>query len=64
MAVARDLWERINNRCPLEHRSILGLRRHGYTLTDIADRTGLHPDSVRRVLRTLARDLASTKNVE
>src|SRR5216110_2074463 len=57
-AVAGDLWERILDRCPPEHRPILGLRRQGYSLAEIADRTGLHPDSVRRILRTLARQLA------
>jgi DNA-binding CsgD family transcriptional regulator len=45
-------------RCPAEHRPILGLRRQGYSLAEIAQRTGLHPDSVRRILRTLARQLA------
>src|SRR5205085_2806661 len=31
VAVAGDLWERIQDRCPPEHRSILGLRRQGYS---------------------------------
>jgi hypothetical protein len=34
------------------------LRRQGHSLAEIAGQTGLHPDSVRRVLRTLARQLA------
>ena len=55
---AADLWERILAHCPPEHRPILGLRRQGYSLAEIAERTGLHPDSVRRILRTLARQLA------
>jgi RNA polymerase sigma factor (sigma-70 family) len=55
---AAELWERILTHCPAEHRPILGLRRQGYSLQEIADRTGLHPDSVRRILRTLARQLA------
>jgi RNA polymerase sigma-70 factor (ECF subfamily) len=58
LAVAGDLWERIVAHCPPEHRPILGLKRQGYSLGEIAERTGLHPDSVRRILRTLARDLA------
>jgi RNA polymerase sigma factor (sigma-70 family) len=57
-AIANDLWERILNQCPLEHRAILRLRRDGYLLTEIAERTGLHCDSIRRILRTLARQLA------
>src|SRR5438270_4138890 len=58
VAQAGDLWERMLARCPPEHRPILGLRRQGYSLAEIAVRTGLHPDSVRRILRTLARQLA------
>src|SRR5262245_21990166 len=53
-----DLWERILAHCPPEHRPILALKRQGYSLAEIAERTGLHPDSVRRILRTLARQLA------
>src|SRR5437773_12027874 len=58
VAQAGDLWERIVAHCPPEHRPILGLRRQGHSLAEIAERTGLHPDSVRRILRTLARQLA------
>src|SRR3954454_3382654 len=58
VAQAGDLWERILTLCPPEHRPILGLRRQGYSLAEIAERTGLHPDSVLRILRTLARQLA------
>jgi RNA polymerase sigma-70 factor (ECF subfamily) len=58
VALAEDLWERILARCPPEHRPILGLRRQGYSLAEIAERTGLHPDSIRRILRTLARRFA------
>jgi RNA polymerase sigma-70 factor (ECF subfamily) len=58
VAQAGDLWERMLARCPLEHRQILTLRRQGYALAEIGERTGLHPDSVRRILRTLARQLA------
>jgi RNA polymerase sigma-70 factor (ECF subfamily) len=58
VALAEDLWQRILDRCRPEHRPILRLRRQGYSLAEIAERTGLHPDSVRRILRTLARDMA------
>lgn len=53
-----ELWERIVARCPAEHRPILSLRRQGYSVAEIAAQTGLHADSVRRILRTLARQLA------
>ena len=58
VAQAADLWERILARCPPEHRPILALKREGYSLAEIAARTRFHPDSVRRILRTLARQLA------
>jgi DNA-directed RNA polymerase specialized sigma24 family protein len=58
VAQARDLWEWIVARCPAEHRPILTLRRQGHSLAEIAAQTGLHPDSVRRILRTLARQVA------
>jgi RNA polymerase sigma-70 factor (ECF subfamily) len=58
VAQARDLWERIVAHCPPEHRRILALRRQGYSLTEIAMRTALHADSIRRIQRTLARQLA------
>jgi RNA polymerase sigma-70 factor (ECF subfamily) len=57
-AQTSDLWEWIVAQCPPEHRPILALRQQGYSLAEIAARTGLHPDSVRRILRTLARQLA------
>lgn len=58
IAQASDLWQRLLACCPPEHHRILSLRRQGHTLTEIAAQTGLHPDSVRRILRTLARQLA------
>jgi RNA polymerase sigma-70 factor (ECF subfamily) len=58
VAEAEDLWGRIQAHCPPEHRPIVDLRRQGYSLSEIADRTGMHPDSIRRILRTLARELA------
>jgi len=58
LAQAGDLWERMLAHCPAEHRPILGLKWQGYSLAEIGERTGLHPDSIRRILRTLARRLA------
>jgi DNA-binding CsgD family transcriptional regulator len=37
---------------------MLSLRRQGHSLAEIAARTGLHPDSVRRILRTIASKMA------
>lgn len=58
IAQAGDLWERLLACCPPEHHRVLSLRRQGHTLTEIAAQTGLHPDSIRRILRTLARQMA------
>jgi RNA polymerase sigma-70 factor (ECF subfamily) len=58
IAQADEVWERIQARCPAEHRPILDLKRQGFTLAEIGARVHLHPDSVRRILRTLARQLA------
>jgi len=58
VAQANDLWARIMACCPPEHRPIVWFRQHGYSLAEIGERTRLHPDSVRRILRTLARQMA------
>jgi RNA polymerase sigma-70 factor (ECF subfamily) len=58
VAQATDLWERLLAHCPAEHHALLWLRRQGHSFAEIAARTGLHADSVRRILRTLAREIA------
>ncbi len=58
LAEAAELWERLLAFCPGEHHQILRLRREGFTLTEIAERTGLHEGSVRRILRNLALRIA------
>jgi RNA polymerase sigma factor (sigma-70 family) len=58
VAQAEELWQRILARSPAEYHRILALKRDGYSLGEIAQQTGLHPDSIRRILRTVARQLA------
>jgi RNA polymerase sigma-70 factor (ECF subfamily) len=58
VARANELWENLLTLCPPEHHEVLRLRQQGLPLAAIASRTGLHQDSVRRVLRKLARRLA------
>ena len=41
-----------------EHHDVLRMKRQGLEAPEIAARTGLHEDSVRRLLRQLARRLA------
>jgi RNA polymerase sigma-70 factor (ECF subfamily) len=55
---AGELWERMLDLCPPQHRPILQYKRQGLGLSEIAARTGLHPSSVRRVLYDLAGRLA------
>jgi len=55
---ADDLWQRMLTLCPPAHHQILELKRQGLTLVEIAQRTGLHEGSVRRILRQLARQMA------
>jgi RNA polymerase sigma factor (sigma-70 family) len=56
---ADDLWQRLLRLCPPEHQPILRLKRQGIDVDEIAAQTGLHPGSIRRILRTLASQLAA-----
>lgn len=58
LVAADELWQRLLRLCPPEHHEVLRLRREGATNQEIADRTGLHEGSVRRILRQLAARLA------
>lgn len=60
VAQADDLWNKIIRLCPPEHLEVIRLRRQGLTSEEIAARTGLHDGSVRRILRQVARKLASS----
>jgi RNA polymerase sigma-70 factor (ECF subfamily) len=57
-AQAHDLWQQMLDLCPSQHHELLELKRQGLPLAEIAQRTGLHQSSVRRVLYDLARKLA------
>jgi RNA polymerase sigma factor (sigma-70 family) len=57
-AQANDLWTRMLELISPEHHKVLILKREGLPLQEIADRTGLHEGSVRRILRKLSRELA------
>jgi RNA polymerase sigma-70 factor (ECF subfamily) len=63
MAVADELWENMLAACPAKYHELLRLKRQGLGLAEIAERTGLHPDSVRRIIRKLARALAFSDGV-
>lgn len=57
---ADDLWRRLMTLCPPQHQELLQLKRQGLKLAEIAERTGLHPSSVRRILYELASRLATS----
>lgn len=58
VAQADDVWDKLLSLCPPDHHDVLRLRRQGLQLQEIAERTGLHEGSVRRILRKLARQIA------
>ena len=58
VAQANDLWEQMLTHCPPAHRDLLRLRRQGLSVGEVAARSGLHEDSVRRILREVARQLS------
>jgi RNA polymerase sigma factor (sigma-70 family) len=55
---AAEMWDRLVALCPEQHRWLLELKRQGFSLAEIAARTGLHESSVRRILYDLARRFA------
>ncbi len=61
---ADDLWQQLLTLCPPAHHELLRLKRQGLPLNEIAERTGLHPSSVRRILYGLARQLAAARGSE
>jgi RNA polymerase sigma factor (sigma-70 family) len=59
VAQADDLWDQMMALCPPAHHRLLELKRQGCPLAEIAQQTGLHESSVRRILYDLARRLAA-----
>jgi RNA polymerase sigma-70 factor (ECF subfamily) len=55
---ADELWQQMLDVCPPAHRPLLALKRQGLSLDEIAERTGLHKSSVRRILYDIAQRLA------
>ena len=57
-AQGREFWERILRACPPAHHEVFRLRLSGHRMAEIAERTGMHEGSVRRILYELARRLS------
>ncbi len=62
-AQVAELWQQLLDLCPPQHRQLLERKREGLSLQEIADQTGLHPSSVRRVLYDLAGKLAANTSM-
>jgi RNA polymerase sigma-70 factor (ECF subfamily) len=54
VAQVNELWERILALCPPNHQELIRMKRAGLPVDEIAARSGLHPNSVRRILAELA----------
>jgi RNA polymerase sigma factor (sigma-70 family) len=54
---AKELWQQLLALCPPAHRRVLLLKREGRSLDQIAELTGLHKGSVRRILYDVLRRL-------
>jgi RNA polymerase sigma factor (sigma-70 family) len=55
---ADELWQQMLRVCPAAHYKLLELKRQGASIAEIAERTGLHEGSVRRILYEIARRVA------
>jgi RNA polymerase sigma-70 factor (ECF subfamily) len=61
VAQANEMWSMLMGLCPPAHREVLELKGQGVPLAEIAERTGLHESSVRRILYELAKRLAAAR---
>ena len=52
-ARANEKWQKILGHCSPEHKQIVELRKDGHSINEIAEKTGYHPSSVRRILYEL-----------
>jgi RNA polymerase sigma-70 factor (ECF subfamily) len=55
---AEELWEQMLTLCAPEHQELLKLKRQGMSMDEMVQETGMHPGSIRRIFRNLARKLA------
>jgi len=51
---ADEVWQRLLQSCPPDHRPLVELKRAGHSLSEIAAQTGYHPSSIRRIFYDLA----------
>ncbi len=63
-AQENEVWLQIQALCPPGHMEIVQLRQQGRTINEIADHTGLHPSSIRRILYDLAWQLGVARKAD
>ncbi len=56
---ALDVWDQLMSLCPPAHHELLRFKRQGMTFPEIAERTGLHQSSVRRIIYDLAKRIVA-----
>lgn len=61
---ADEMWERLLKCCPAQFQECLHLRRQGHTYPEIAEKTGFHPSSIRRIMYDLAREVVEMQPKE
>jgi RNA polymerase sigma factor (sigma-70 family) len=61
---ADELWQRMLEVCPPAHYDLLKLKRQGASIGEIAEKTGLHEGSVRRILYDVARRVTQSCAVD
>jgi RNA polymerase sigma-70 factor (ECF subfamily) len=54
VAVAKEQWDRLQEKLPTHQRRILELLRQGYTHEEIADRLDMNERTIRRLIRRIA----------
>jgi RNA polymerase sigma-70 factor (ECF subfamily) len=59
VAQAGELWDRMLALCDEAHRPLLLLKRQGFSMAEIARKTGYHHSSVRRIFYELSARLAA-----
>lgn len=60
-ARANEQWEQILQNCSADQRPIVQWKRQGFTIAEIAEKTGYHPSSVRRILYALAGQIQASE---
>lgn len=59
LAIADERWQQLLNQVPQSQRPVVEMLRQGHTYEEIAERLGLHPKTIQRLVRKLSERLES-----